>query len=82
MAFRLERELFEHRHSEFEAVLIETTKEVKEVFEGPNKMYQTHFEKVANLKVYFSIQPKTVPYYHLKQFGNASEICSKNNSSY
>jgi ribonuclease G len=82
VAFRLERELFEHRHSEFEAVLIETTKEVKEVFEGPNKMYQTHFEEAANLKIYFSIQLKTVPYYHVKQFGNASEIRSKMNGLY
>jgi ribonuclease G len=82
VAFRLERELFEHRHSEFEAVLIETTKEVKEMFEGPNKMYQTHFEEAANLKLYFSIQSKTVPYYHVKQFGNESEICSKNNGFY
>ena len=30
VAFRLERELLEHRNSDAEAVLIETTKEVKE----------------------------------------------------
>ena len=30
VAYRLERELMEHRNSDFEAVLIETTNEVKE----------------------------------------------------
>lgn len=82
VAFRLERELFEHRHSEFEAVLIDATKEVKEVFEGPNKIYQNHFEEAANLKIYFSIQPKKVPYYLVRQFGNASEIHLKSNELY
>jgi ribonuclease G len=82
VAFRLERELFEHRHSEFEAVLIETTKEVKEAFEGPNKEYQSHFEEITNLKVLFSIQRKSIPYYHVKQFGNEHDICSIKNSLY
>jgi ribonuclease G len=82
VAFRLERELFEHRHSEFEAALIETTKEVQEAFEGPNKEYQTYFEEITNLKVFFSIQRKSIPYYHVKQFGNVHDICSKMNSHY
>ncbi|HJV17704.1 MAG TPA: ribonuclease E/G, partial [Bacillales bacterium] len=78
VAFRLERELFEHRHSDYEAVLIETTNEVKEVFEGPNKAYQNHFEELTNLKLYFIIQPKAVPYYHVVQLGTENEILKKN----
>jgi ribonuclease G len=78
VAFRLERELFEHRHSDYEAVLIETTNEVKEVFEGPNKAYQIHFEELTNLKLFFSIQPKTVPYYHVIQLGTEKEILKRN----
>jgi ribonuclease G len=82
VAFRLERELFEHRHSEFEAVLVETTKEVKEAFEGPNQIYRNHFEQATHLKVFFSITPKNIPYYHLKQFGDESAISSKRNGFY
>ncbi|MED3562190.1 Rne/Rng family ribonuclease [Bacillus xiapuensis] len=73
VAFRLERELFEHRLGDFEAVLVETTKRVKEALED-------HLEflmKSLHFKVYFSIQPKQSHYYLLKQFGDESEIAQK-----
>jgi ribonuclease G len=77
VAFQLERELFEHRHSEFEAVLVETTKEVKEAFEGPNKSYLLSFEDATHLKVFFYIQSSVVPFYNLKQFGDIEELSDK-----
>ncbi len=77
LAFRLERELFEHRHSEFEAVLVEATKEVKESFEGPDKNYQALFEETAHLKVLFHIQEAAAPFYHIKQFGDEQELSAK-----
>jgi ribonuclease G len=82
VAFHLERELFENRHSEFEAVLVETTEEVKAAFEGPDKTYQHYFEEAAHLQLFFRIQPSASPFYHLKQFGDADELSSKTNDSY
>ncbi|MDP4084567.1 MAG: Rne/Rng family ribonuclease [Bacillota bacterium] len=74
VAFRLERELFEHRHSEFEAVLVETTAEVIEVFDGPDKNYRSLFEELTHLKVFFTPSSKKSPFYSIKQFGTESEI--------
>ncbi|KLT17437.1 axial filament protein [Neobacillus vireti] len=77
IAFRLERELLEHRHGEFEAILIETTKEVKEMLLGPNEAHKETLTGMLNLKLYFSIQAAAKPYYILKQFGEERDISLK-----
>ncbi|WP_084374912.1 Rne/Rng family ribonuclease [Neobacillus soli] len=77
IAFRLERELLEHRQSEFDAVLVETTKEVKETLLGPNEAHRDGLEDLLHLKLYFSIQSAAKPYYLLKQFGNEKELAQK-----
>ncbi|MDQ0197140.1 Rne/Rng family ribonuclease [Neobacillus ginsengisoli] len=82
IGFRLERELLEHRHSEYEAVLIETTEEVIETFAGPNQSHKETFEELLHLKIYFSVSPSAEPYYILKQFGNEREISQKAGESY
>lgn len=82
VAFRLERELFEHRHSEFEAVLVETTKEVAEAFEGQMKDYRAYFEEMTHLKIIFKILPNVTPFYVLKQFGTEREILSETSDTY
>ncbi|MDR7001494.1 Rne/Rng family ribonuclease [Neobacillus niacini] len=73
VAFRLERELFEHRHGDFEAVLVETTKEVKEAMSDHLKF----LEESLHFKVYFSLQSNISHYYLLKQFGEKGEITQK-----
>ncbi|MFL6517326.1 MAG: ribonuclease E/G, partial [Bacillus sp. (in: firmicutes)] len=77
VGFRLERELLEHRNSEFEAVLVETTQAVKEVLLGPNEAHRQALEELMHIKLYFSVQPSARHYYHLKQFGDVSEISQK-----
>ncbi|MEH7304958.1 Rne/Rng family ribonuclease [Neobacillus drentensis] len=77
VGFRLERELLEHHYSEFEAVLVETTAEVKEQFLGPNEAHREALEELLHLKFYFSIQPSNRHYYVLKQFGDVNEIAHK-----
>ncbi|MBT2727081.1 Rne/Rng family ribonuclease [Bacillus sp. ISL-75] len=77
VGFRLERELLEHRNSEFEAVLVETTQAVKEVLLGPNEAHREALEELMHIKLYFSVQPSARHYYILKQFGNVSEISQK-----
>lgn len=77
VAFRLERELMEHRRSEHEAVLIETTKEVKEAFAGQKSEHLHQLEHFLGLKCYFSIQEGVKPYYSIRQFGDEGEIVAK-----
>ncbi|UQD52890.1 ribonuclease E/G [Bacillus methanolicus] len=69
VAFRLERELWEQRHSDYDGVLIETTKEVADVFAGENNIHQIRLEEMLGLKIKFEIKedsPK--PYYHIRRF--------------
>lgn len=77
VGFRLERELLEHRNSEFEAVLVETTAEVKRELLGPNEAHREALEELIHLKLYFSIQSSAHHFYIIKQFGNVSEISPK-----
>ncbi|WP_419956045.1 Rne/Rng family ribonuclease [Neobacillus niacini] len=78
IAFRLERELLEHRNSDAEAVLIETTVEVQEAIEPHLDM----IEDWLQFKVCFSIQSSATHYYVIKQFGNLDEIAQKAGESY
>ncbi|MDR7077936.1 ribonuclease G [Neobacillus niacini] len=78
VAFRLERELMEHRNSDFEAVLIETTNEVKEAILPHLEMV----EEWIRLKLYFSIQSSAQHYYVVNQFGNHEEIAQKAGEPY
>lgn len=82
IAFRLERELLEHRHSEHEAVLIETTKAVKAALLGSHGEYQEDLEELLDLKLFFSIQSSAVPYYLVKQFGEAADLSEKTGELY
>lgn len=77
IAFRLERELLEHRYSEYEAVLVETTRAVVEAFNGPSEAYKEALEETLHLKVHFSVQPSPEHYYLVKQFGDDDEIAQK-----
>jgi ribonuclease G len=77
IAFRLERELLEHRNHSDEAVLVETTKEVKEAFIGPNEALKEALEETLNLKIHLSVQPSAQHYYLVKQFGDDSVIAQK-----
>jgi ribonuclease G len=78
VAFRLERELLEHRNAEAEAVLIETTLAVKDAI-GP---HLDMLEEWLNFKVYFLILPSAHHYYVIKHFGNLDEIEQKAGEPY
>lgn len=82
LAFRLERELFEHRFSEYEAVMVETTKEVKAAFEGPDKTYRQALEEATHLQVVFVIQDAVSPFYQIKQFGDVEDLTEKAGNMY
>ncbi len=77
VAFRLERELLEHRFSDSEAVLIETTPDVQTALLGPNEEHRGLLEQMIHLKLYFTLHPSIEPYYVVKQFGEEAEVAQK-----
>ena len=77
VAFRLERELLEHRNTEYEAVLVETTPEVKQALIGSDGSYKELLEEMLHYKIYFSITPSIEHNFALTQFGDEQEISEK-----
>ncbi|MCM3704426.1 MULTISPECIES: Rne/Rng family ribonuclease [Cytobacillus] len=74
IAFRLERELWEHRGNDHEAVLIETTTDTAEIFSGQNGDHKKRIENSIGLKIIFSIKENSKPFYQIRKFGSANEL--------
>ena len=77
VAFRLERELWEHRQSDYDAVLIAATDEVESVFSGENDVHRLRVEEAVGLKIYFSQLESAKPDYSIRQLGTVEEISAK-----
>lgn len=74
IAFRLERELWEHRNSDAEGIYIETTAEVKSLFCGEQNEHKKRLEEAIGLKIFFSLKEAFKPYYEIRQIGSISDI--------
>ncbi len=77
IAFRLERELWEYRNGDFEAVLIELSAEVKEFFCGEKDIHKKRMEELLGFQFIFSISSSPAPFYELRQFGNLKDLNRK-----
>lgn len=77
VAFRLERELWEHRGSDYEAVLIEATKDVQAVFSGEQNIHKQRIEAVIGLEIFFCPHLSLKPEYEIRQLGTSEEIRRK-----
>ncbi|MFO1443086.1 Rne/Rng family ribonuclease [Bacillus sp. Bva_UNVM-123] len=77
MAFKLERELFEYRNSDYEAVLIELTADVQAIFAGEQNIFKHNFEKLIGLKIIFVMVNAHKPFYEIRQFGKEAELMNK-----
>lgn len=77
VAFRLERELWEHRGGDFEAVLIHTTEEVQRIFSGEQQLHKKRLEEAVGLEIIFVINQAEKPFYEISQFGKASDLKRK-----
>ena len=77
IAFRLERELWEHRNSDFDAVWIETTEEVRSLFTGGHQPHLLKLEEAIGLKLILTVTQHPKPYYHIRQFGTVEELITK-----
>lgn len=79
IAFQLERELLEQRGRDEEAILVETTEEVKKIFAGEQSIHQLKIEEMVGMNIYFSIHHGAKPYYVIRQMGTSTEIREKAN---
>lgn len=77
IAFQLERELWEFKNMDNEAVLIDTTEEVKTVFCGHEEVHRHRMEETLGFKLFFSITKEARPYYKIRQFGRIKDIQHK-----
>lgn len=77
IAFRLERELWEQRYSDYEAVWVETTEDVREVFSGERNLHLNRLQESIGLKILISVVVGAKPYYLIRQFGSISELETK-----
>lgn len=74
LVFRLERELWEHRGGDAEAVLIEASEDVERIFSGADKVHKKRIEEMLQLEVIFHVEKSALPYYEIRRFGNAADL--------
>lgn len=74
VAFRLERELLEHRKTDEEAVWVEVSKAVADVLLGEKESYRQTLEELIAKKIFLSFIPGTRNTYSIKRFGSIQEI--------
>lgn len=77
LAFRLERELWEAPHADYEAVLIECTQDVKDCFCGETGVHLKRLENLLGMKLFFHISRDAHPFYAIRQFGTAAGLAAK-----
>ncbi|MFE4704761.1 Rne/Rng family ribonuclease [Peribacillus simplex] len=74
VAFRLERELLEHRKTDDEAVWVEVSKAVADVLLGEKESYRPTLEELIAKKIFLSFIPDSKNAYSIKRFGSIQEI--------
>lgn len=79
VAYQMERELLEQRGRDEEAIFIETTADVKDVFAGESNIHQKMLEEIIGMKIFYTIQEAPKPYYLIRQLGELKEIEQKAN---
>lgn len=74
IAFRLERELWEHKGGDYEAVFIEATQDVQRTFSGEKNIHKERMEELLGLEIIFSSSDSLKPCYEIRQFGTSAEL--------
>jgi ribonuclease G len=77
IAFRLERELWEYRLSDYEAVLVAATTDVARVFAGPGQVHLERMEEAIGLNIYFTELAEPKPDYSIRQLGTKADLSAK-----
>ncbi|WP_285765533.1 Rne/Rng family ribonuclease [Peribacillus sp. SI8-4] len=74
VAFRLERELLEHRKTDDEAVWVEASEAVWHVLLGEQESYRQTLEELIAKRLFVTFIPGSVNAYSIKRFGSIEEI--------
>lgn len=74
VAFRLERELLEHRKNDEEAVLVEVNQAVADMLLGEKESYRAVLEEAMSKKLILTITSNVVNQYVIKRFGDYQEL--------
>ena len=77
MAYRLERELWEYRNSDYEAVLISATNAVIGHLSGEGDIHKSRLESAIGLKVLFTVTDAVRPGYEILKFGTRAELSQR-----
>jgi ribonuclease G len=77
IAYKLERELWEHQFMDEEAIWIEATASIIELIKGKNNEHLKQLEEALKYKVFFSEYKSTVPSYHIKHIGDHKTILER-----
>ncbi|AGX05679.1 cytosolic axial filament protein [Bacillus sp. NRRL B-14911] len=76
-AFRLEREIWEMRGSDYEAALIRLSADVLDVFSGEQGIHRKRLEATCGLRLFFAAEDSRIPFYEIRQLGSLKEIEAK-----
>ncbi|MGJ7920560.1 Rne/Rng family ribonuclease [Neobacillus sp. LXY-4] len=74
MAFRLERELWEHRNTDHDAVWIEATEDVRTVFSGEKDVHLNRLQEMLGIKIFLTVKEWAKPFYEIRQFGTVRDL--------
>ncbi|MFS0822548.1 Rne/Rng family ribonuclease [Bacillus sp. 1P02SD] len=74
VVFKLERELWEHQGKDHDAVWIEATEEVKNVFLGEHHEHKKRLEEALSVKMYITELVSSRHDYKIRQIGSDDEI--------
>lgn len=74
VAFKLERELWEQQGMDYEAVWIEATEEVINVFQGDHQEHKKRLEEVLLFRIYLTVKASSSPEYTIRHMGSNDEI--------
>ncbi|MDQ0414559.1 ribonuclease G [Mesobacillus stamsii] len=69
IAYRLERELWEYKNSDYEEILIAATDEVMGHFCGDGDIHKSRLETALGFKIKFSVSTAAKPFYKILQAG-------------
>ncbi|WP_071461269.1 Rne/Rng family ribonuclease [Bacillus massilinigeriensis] len=77
VAFRLERELFGYRGTEYEAVRVEADEKVVKLFLENDGEHKAYLENSTGLTVVFTVVPSETPFYSIRKLGSVEEIAGE-----
>ncbi|WP_349293066.1 Rne/Rng family ribonuclease [Cytobacillus spongiae] len=77
VAFQLERELWEYKTSDYEAVQVELSESVQSIFSGEDHVHLKRLEEALSFKILFVTRQSPKPFFHIRKLGSVKELIEK-----